>query len=122
MPRGDQSGPDGMGPMTGRGAGYCNGYDRPGYANPVSRGYGRMGYGRGPGRGFGRGYRSGFQPVMPYGQPVYGGVRQTAPYYPAPVQFTPEQELDMRRKDLEMLEAELKAAKDSINKLEKEIG
>jgi hypothetical protein len=33
MPRGDRTGPGGMGPMTGRGAGYCAGYDVPGYVN-----------------------------------------------------------------------------------------
>jgi hypothetical protein len=37
----------GMGPMTGRRAGYCAGYDAPGWANP------------GPGRGFGLGWRRG---------------------------------------------------------------
>ncbi|MGI6207796.1 MAG: DUF5320 domain-containing protein, partial [Anaerolineae bacterium] len=41
MPRGDRTGPQGMGPMTGRGAGYCAGYGVPGYANPVGgRGFG----------------------------------------------------------------------------------
>ncbi len=34
MPRGDRTGPLGMGPMTGRAAGYCAGDDDPGYANP----------------------------------------------------------------------------------------
>ena len=43
MPRGDGTGPEGMGPMTGRGAGYCAGYDGPAYESPM------------PGRGFGRG-------------------------------------------------------------------
>lgn len=33
MPSGDRSGPEGKGPMTGRGRGYCAGYDRPGYAS-----------------------------------------------------------------------------------------
>ena len=33
MPRGDRTGPMGMGPMTGRGAGYCAGYDVPGFMN-----------------------------------------------------------------------------------------
>jgi hypothetical protein len=31
MPRGDGTGPGGMGPMTGRAAGYCAGYNVPGY-------------------------------------------------------------------------------------------
>jgi hypothetical protein len=46
MPAGDGTGPMGMGPMTGRGAGYCGGYDAPGWANAV------------PGRGFGLGWGS----------------------------------------------------------------
>ena len=43
MPFGDRTGPLGLGPMTGRAAGYCAGYPVPGYLNPI------------PGRGFGRG-------------------------------------------------------------------
>lgn len=59
MPRGDGTGPMGMGRMSGRGAGFCAGNDMPGYANPArGRGFG-MGFGRG--RGFsgnsGRGWR-----------------------------------------------------------------
>jgi len=51
MPWGDRTGPAGMGPMTGRGAGYCAGYGVPGYANPISgRGFG--------GRGGGWGWRN----------------------------------------------------------------
>lgn len=38
-----------MGPRTGRGMGFCNGYEAPGYANPGP------GLGRGMGRGWGRG-------------------------------------------------------------------
>ena len=30
MPRGDRTGPQGMGPMTGRGAGLCAGFNMPG--------------------------------------------------------------------------------------------
>lgn len=37
----------GAGPLTGRGAGWCAGYDRPGFANPA------------PGLGWGLGYRGG---------------------------------------------------------------
>ncbi len=59
MPAGDRTGPMGLGPMTGRGAGYCAGYAMPGYMNPMP-GYGwgmgrGMGFGRG--RGGGRGWR-----------------------------------------------------------------
>lgn len=48
MPRGDRTGPMGMGPMTGRRAGYCSGFAAPGYENSV-------GFGGGYGCGFGRG-------------------------------------------------------------------
>ena len=47
MPRGDSTGPMGMGAMTGRQAGYCAGYNMPGYLNNAC--------GRGMGMGFGRG-------------------------------------------------------------------
>jgi hypothetical protein len=59
MPYGDGTGPSGMGPMTGRAAGYCAGYPVPGYMNPI------------PGRGwygFGRGL-----PVYGIGYPSWGG-------------------------------------------------
>ena len=46
MPVGNGTGPLGLGPMTGRAAGYCAGYAMPGYANPIpGRGvWGRGGY------------------------------------------------------------------------------
>ena len=64
MPRGDRTGPQGMGPRTGRAAGYCAGYDVSGYDNPVpGPGYGRgMAWGRG-GRGRGWGYAWQAQPA-----------------------------------------------------------
>lgn len=54
MPRGDRTGPTGMGPMTGRGAGFCAGYGVPGFKNTIPA-KGGMGFGRGCGRGFGMG-------------------------------------------------------------------
>jgi len=52
MPGGNGTGPMGMGPMTGRAAGYCAGFDRPGFMNPMfGRGFGGGGWGRGGGRG-----------------------------------------------------------------------
>jgi hypothetical protein len=45
MPRGDRTGPTGLGPLTGRGAGFCAGFKVPGYANLIV----------GCGLGFGRG-------------------------------------------------------------------
>ena len=57
MPAGDRSGPRGLGPMTGRGMGYCRDHVEPDYANPrAGRGFGMgWGGGRGGGFGFGRG-------------------------------------------------------------------
>ncbi|NQS97966.1 MAG: DUF5320 domain-containing protein [candidate division Zixibacteria bacterium] len=52
MPRGDRTGPVGAGPMTGKAAGYCAGYNTPGYMNPMpGRGWGGRGGFRGAGRG-----------------------------------------------------------------------
>ena len=91
MPRGDGTGPTGLGSMTGRGAGYCAGYNAPGYANPVGgRGFGARGNFGGGGRG-GRGYRNQFYATglpgwMRSGYPAdYGGV----PPYPADYRGAP---------------------------------
>lgn len=48
MPSGDRTGPEGCGPITGRGLGYCAGNDRPGYTTGFGQG---IGYGRGRGMG-----------------------------------------------------------------------
>lgn len=71
MPRGNGTGPMGLGPMTGRAAGYCAGFPVPGFMNPVG---GRLGLGRGwfgRGRAFGPYYGWGRFTGMPYG---YGGM------------------------------------------------
>ena len=58
MPFGDGTGPGGMGPMTGRGAGYCTGFARPGFAfrRPARRrpGFGFRLWRRGGNRFFNR--------------------------------------------------------------------
>ncbi len=73
MPRGDGTGPGGMGPMTGRAAGYCAGYSTPGFASSWGgRGMG-YGFGRGAGwgrRGMGRGW-GGYGTA--YAPPIYPG-------------------------------------------------
>lgn len=38
MPRGDGTGPAGMGPRTGRGMGYCTGFQTPGWQNVARTG------------------------------------------------------------------------------------
>jgi hypothetical protein len=78
MPRGDRTGPMGMGPMTGRAAGYCVGYPAAGYLNP-GFGFGRGGPGRGFGRGWGRGWRFarfGFSFGAPAGAPYAAPARE----------------------------------------------
>ncbi|MGM0627498.1 MAG: DUF5320 domain-containing protein [Candidatus Fermentibacterota bacterium] len=70
MPAGDRTGPDGFGPMTGRGLGYCTGHAAPGYARPApGRGMGR-GWGRGMGRGRGWGRRGYYAPYPTAAYPV----------------------------------------------------
>ena len=97
MPGGDGTGPVGMGPMTGRAAGFCAGYGTPGYTNPIpGRG---MGFGRGGGRGWrNRVYPGSVGAGMPYGAPY------ATPYASAP---TKEQELDMLKGQAEQFETAL---------------
>jgi len=67
MPYGDGTGPLGMGPMTGRAAGYCAGYTAPGFANPF----------------WGGGYR-GRGVILPYGARPFYGNPWTVSYYGNP--------------------------------------
>lgn len=76
MPRGDGTGPTGMGPMTGRRAGYFNGFAAPGYGNPA-------GFSGGFGHRFGRGHRNMFCATGMHGgkcfvYPVYNETRGAA--------------------------------------------
>jgi len=67
MPFGDGTGPAGLGPMTGRAAGFCAGYPVPGYMNPVA---GRAGF-----------YGAGVPAFGPYGAGLYGyGAGYGTPY------------------------------------------
>jgi hypothetical protein len=129
MPGGDGTGPAGMGPMTGRAAGYCAGYAVPGFMNPVP-GYG---FGRGWGRGFGfgvgfRGRRfGGGYWGFPYRALTYGysapyqvpSAYYSAPYGPGP---SPEQELDILKGQSEYLEDSLEGIKKRMQELETEKG
>jgi len=75
MPRGDGTGPAGLGPMTGRAAGYCAGYGVPGFMNPNGGRVPRMPYGYA-----GAGPYAGRPPVYGYGSPAYGMPVAARPY------------------------------------------
>ena len=108
MPRGDGTGPGGMGPMTGRAAGYCAGYSVPGFMNPVGgRGFG--GWGRGRGGGGGRGWGRGSQMM---GAPGWG-----VNYAGVPPQPMPAQELEALKNQA----AYMKNSLDEINERMKEV-
>ena len=65
MPFGNRKGPWGLGPMTGRAAGYCSGNDAPGYLNTIG---GRLFRRRAQGGGRGQGFRFGRQSNLPEGE------------------------------------------------------
>lgn len=124
MPRGDGTGPMGMGSMTGRAAGYCAGYSTPGYMNPGGgrgMGFGR-GFARGGGRGFGRGAGAfGFNPAYNWGAPP------VAPFVPNPGYVNPNvpvvdsgQELDALKNQATYFEESLADIKKRIAELETE--
>ncbi len=115
MPRGDGTGPAGAGSMTGRAAGYCAGYNTPGFANPIpgrglgfGRGRGGLGFGRG--RGFGRGW-GGFG----YAPSAYNG-----PYPAAYPQPTAQQEADALKNEAQYLKDALEDVNKRISELDKD--
>jgi len=137
MPRGDGTGPMGMGPMTGRAAGYCAGYPVPGFMNPTpGGGFGGMGRGWGRGRGVGRGggWRAGYgaaaygpYPAAPYAPadgpypgapyaPAYGPY-PGAPYAPA---APPEAELDALKTQADYFTKALEEIRQRIDELQAE--
>ena len=101
MPRGNGTGPMGLGPMTGRRAGYCAGYDAPGDANPVPR----LGLARGF-QGGGHGWRHMFYAT--------GLLRWARAGFVPP---TPQQEAEALKEQAGWLKDQL----DAINKRIKEI-
>jgi len=107
MPRGDRTGPAGMGPMTGRAAGFCAGNNMPGYANP---GAGR-GFGMGRG-GRGRGFRHWFWATGLPGWLRFG--QMAAPNPP----YNPETEKQALMNQAECLESELDEIKQRLTVLE----
>lgn len=130
MPGGDGTGPVGMGPMTGRGAGFCAGNAMPGYANAIpGRGFwggGRGGaWGRGGGGG-GWGRRNQFYATgltgwqrAAYGFPAFGGMPYAPGFAPS---YAPsvvrEQEVEALKGQAAYLESALADIKKRIEELE----
>jgi hypothetical protein len=104
MPGGDGTGPSGLGPRTGRAAGYCARYPVPGYMNPI--------LGRGYYRGGGRGRRN-----LYYATGLTGWQRGAYSYSPGIQTITNEQELAELKNEAEYLENELKEIKKRIQEI-----
>lgn len=98
MPRGDRTGPNGLGSRTGRGAGYCSGNNEPGYTTAGGRGGlgGRRGGGRGLGLGRGLNRGTGL------------GLRQRFGGAPANVAPAQNEALSRKAQELEEQIAEIK--------------
>jgi hypothetical protein len=122
MPRGDRTGPAGLGPGSGRGAGFCAGYSVPGFMNPVWGGGGGRGWGGG-GRGWGGGgggwrYRHGFR--APFGP----GWQQAWASYPPhamaayPPFTTKDQELEILKNQAKSFEQALEDVRRRIRDVE----
>lgn len=113
MPRGNGTGPTGMGPMTGGGFGYCAGYSVPGFANPIRSGMGRgMAWGRGGGGGRGLAHRRGRGGFAP---PYAGVVPPVAGVFPT---AAPDEETVLKS-HVSVLEEQLAAMKARLDEIEK---
>lgn len=107
MPRGDGSGPDCFGPMTGRALGYCAGHSSPGFTK--GRGMGR-GYGRGFGRGSrGARFRGRSVPIRPM---VYDDS-----YYEPRYEYSQEEEIEDLKRYAEDLKKELENIESRVKEL-----
>jgi len=124
MPRGDGTGPWGQGSMTGRGLGYCAGYNSPGYSKGPGMGLARgrarggsVGVGRGlawrRGGGRGMGGNWGYQP------PIYMPSTIPPPAYAQSI--TPENQLTMLKQEKDYLESELEGIKGALDNISKKI-
>jgi len=118
MPWGDGTGPAGGGPMTGRGAGYCAGYNVPGYSNPAVPGWGGGGFGRGRGNRY-RYYATGVPGWARFGTNPYYNYAPTNPYYGA-TGITKEQQLNALKSQADLLKKNLEDIEKAIGDLEKE--
>ena len=106
MPWGDGTGPLGFGPRTGRGLGFCSGFNSPGFIKGPG-----WGFGRGWGRGFGRGFWMRWRWRM-RGYPWWASVY-------IPVYYTKEQEIEELKAEREAIREELKVIEQKLRELEK---
>jgi len=117
MPRGDRTGPMGKGAMTGHNAGYCAGFDEPGFANLLIGRGSRLGDSRG--RGIRRrGWRNMFHATGRPGWLQYGphNVRRG---YPAPYhEIDPKWEERALRNQADMLQSDLDGIKKRLAEIE----
>jgi hypothetical protein len=118
MPGGDRTGPAGMGPMSGGAAGFCAGFDVPGFANrPIGRGFGR-GFGAGYGWhggmnwGGGRGWRHTF-----WATGLPGWLRGARYYGPEPTTDPAFEKQSLKNQEA-ALQAELDMIKKRLSELE----
>lgn len=110
MPGGDRTGPRGMGPRTGRAAGFCAGFQQPGYMNPVpGRGVGRGG---GCFGGGGRGRRNWF-----YATGLPGWARGAGGYDTPAMPGVPSESRTLKGQ-AELLQSQLDLVNQRINELE----
>ncbi len=117
MPRGDGTGPNGLGSMTGRAAGYCGGYSAPGFMNAAFR----CGLGRGGGRGLRRGFWATGIPGWARFPGFAAAVHPMSDYqgfYPTDG-LDPATETRMLSHQIEMMEQSLRSAKERLNELQK---
>ena len=119
MPRGNATGPMGMGPGTGRGAGFCTGATRPGYMmNTAGPGRG-MGFGPGRGRGCGFGlggaWRGRWNQNWTAPAPAGFGFGRAAALYNQP---NPELEKQTLKYQAEALQSDLEIIRKRLNELE----
>jgi len=125
MPRGDGTGPAGLGPMTGRAAGYCAGSPAPGFMDP---GVGGGGLGRRGAFGGGRGRRNWYRATgapgwtrSSMGVPAWGVPGPAPPSWAAaPPAPSAAAERTVLKQQSEMLAQQLDAVKERIAELGKE--